>query len=196
MIIEIFGISISIGININTSIDTSIDTSIGTSIGTNIRKHIKIWEFFHYANRLHSACITLQCQSSTHWLKVDKQRKHGWAVETSPLLRGRASLRLRKFESFCFRTHGHLADMVYAQDWKSWECGSSPQVSTNICRYSSVGRASVSKTESRGFESFCRCYILGRRIAAIAGDCKSPVLRLHRFESGRPNNKCFRSSVD
>ena len=37
---------------------------------------------------------------------------------------------------------------------------------------------------------------LGCRIAAIAGDCKSPVFGHRRFESYRPNKLCFRSSVD
>lgn len=55
-------------------------------------------------------------------------------------------------------------------------------------RYSSVGRASVSKTESRGFKSFCRCHILGCCSTVRAADCKSAACRLSRFDSYHPNN--------
>ena len=56
---------------------------------------------------------------------------------------------------------GTLADLVYAQDWKSWERGSIPRGSTNLLRCSP---------------------------AATRADCKSAAIRLRGFESRHLND--------
>ena len=53
-------------------------------------------------------------------------------------------------------------------------------MSTIVCRYSSVGRASVSKTESRGFKSFCLCQYVRMPERFKGPVCKTGV---RRFES-------------
>ncbi len=81
------------------------------------------------------------------------------------------------WQTWCMRRTENPENVVRVH-----EC---PQVMTR--EYSSVGRTSVSKTESRGFKSFCSCQTLGCCSTVRATDCKSVTLWLSRFDSYHPN---------
>lgn len=92
----------------NNNRDIALKETINNVLNGHFRRNsIFFCDFFRYADRLHPACLTLQCQPSAHRPKGDK-RKEAWVSgrnrlaalpgkETSPLLRIEPLKRLRKF---------------------------------------------------------------------------------------------------
>lgn len=101
--------------------------------------------FIWYADRVHPPYLILQCQNKGSMGERRNQPPRGRASKKAPKVRILLLALMYTWQTWCMRMTENPENVVRVH-----KC---PHITS---RYSSVGRTSVSKTESRWFESITR----------------------------------------